>query len=226
MRQSTIFLLLVTFILFASAASRGQETNLTWHDRLSFGTGCGSYRVPGFVLGLDRSIIQHPNSFNGFSCNVRAGYDLNRRWYLEIQGFQAMGAGNGFWATQDGNAQLAAQGLSGSTAGRTNWSTAGATFDFGQHFIARGRWHPFWRAMLGIARLEVTFRGSFNGYSIQDVEGLFPITEPAVDNVTKIIPVVGGEGGLQVDLSRTFRLSLGPYWNTGFGGDISAQYRF
>lgn len=65
--------------------------------------------------------------------------------------------------------------------------------------------------MLGVARLEVTFRGSFNGYSIQDVEGLFPTTEPAVDNVTKIIPVVGGEGGLQVDLSRTFRLSLGPY---------------
>jgi hypothetical protein len=23
-----------------------------------------------------------------------------------------------------------------------------------------------------------------------------------------------------------FRLSLGPYWNTGFGGDISARYRF
>jgi hypothetical protein len=80
-----------------------------------------------------------------------------------------------------------------STAGRTNWSTTGATFDFGQHFIARGRWHPFWRAMLGVARLEVTFRGSFNGYSIQDAEGLFPITEPAVDNVTKIIPVVAGK---------------------------------
>jgi hypothetical protein len=47
-----------------------------------------------------------------------------------------------------------------------------------------------------------------------------------VDNVTKIIPVVGGEGGIQVDLSRTFRLSFGPYWNTGFGGNISAQYRF
>ena len=23
-----------------------------------------------------------------------------------------------------------------------------------------------------------------------------------------------------------FGLSLGPYWNTGFGGDISAQYKF
>lgn len=111
MRQPTIFSLLVTFILFAIAASRGQETSLTWHDRLSFGTGCGSYRVPGFVLGLDRSIIQHPNSFNGFSCDVRTGYDLNRRWFLEIQAFQSMGAGNGLWATQDGNAQLAAEDL-------------------------------------------------------------------------------------------------------------------
>jgi hypothetical protein len=214
------------FLLFASMAAFGQEQEMTWPHKVSFETGCGSYRVPGFILGLDRSITQHPTSLNGFNCNVRLGFDLSRRWVLGVQAFNATAAGNGSWARTDGDAQLAADGVSGSTAGRTNWKLVGATFNFGQTFILRGRAHPFWRAEFGVGKLDVNFRGEFNGCSTEDVGCSFPIVEPAEDRVTRIIPIFGGEGGIQIDVSRSFQLRMGSYWNTGFGGSFSARYRF
>ena len=213
------------FLLFATMAAFGQEERMTWPQKVSLETGCGSYRVPGFILGLDRSITQHPASLNGFNCNFRVGFSLSRRWFLGVQAFNAQAAGNGSWARTDGNAQLVAEGLSGSTTGRTNWELVGATFDFGQTLL-RGRFHPFWQAEFGVGKLDVNFRGAFNGCSTQDVGCFFPVTEPAADNVTKIIPIFDGEGGLQIDVSRSFQFRMGPYWNTGFGGNFSARYRF
>ncbi len=199
---------------------------MTWPQKLSLESGCGSYRVPGFILGFDRSITQHPNSFNGFNCNFRVGFDPNRRWSLGVLAFKAPAAGNGFWARKDGDAELASEGLSGLTSGKTNWDLVGATFDFGQHFLVRSRVHPFWRVELGVGKLDVNFRGEFNGCSTEDVGCLFPVSEPAVDSVTKIIPILGGEGGIEIDVSRTVQFRMGPYWNTGFGGNFSARYRF
>ncbi len=208
------------FLLFASMVASGQQEKMTWPQRVSLETGCGSYRVPGFILGLDPSITQHPNSFNGFNCNFRVGFDPNRRWFLGVQAFNATAAGNGSWARKDGDAQLAADGISGSTAGRTNWKLVGATFNFGQEFLVRGRVHPFWRAEFGVGKLDVNFSGEFNGCSTEDVGCSFPIIEPAADRVTRIIPIFGGEGGIQVDVSRSFQFRMGPYWNTGFGGNF------
>jgi len=211
---------------FASVAAFGQEQKMTWPHKASLETGCGSYRVPGFILGLDRSITQHPTSLNGFNCNFRVGFDLSRRWFLGVQAFNATAAGNGSWARKDGDAQLAADGVSGSTTGRTNWKLVGATLNFGQTFLLRGRVHPFWRAEFGAGKLDVNFRGGFNGCSTQDVGCSFPIVEPAADRVTRSIPIFGGEGGIQIDVSRSFQFRMGPYWNTGFGGNLSARYRF
>src|SRR5580704_617319 len=134
------------FILFATMAAFGQEENVTWPQKVSLETGCGSYRVPGFILGLDRSITQHPASLNGFNCNFRVGFDLSRRWFLGVQAFNATAAGNGSWARKDGDAQLAAEGVSGSTTGRTNSKLLGVTLNLGQTFLLRSRVHPFWRA--------------------------------------------------------------------------------
>jgi hypothetical protein len=219
----TIF---AAFLLFASMTASGQEEKMTWPQKVSLETGCGSYRVPGFILGLDPSITQHPTSLNGFNCNVRVGFDLSRRWSLGVQAFNATAAANGSWARKDGDAQFAAEGISGTTAGRTNWKLVGVTFTFGQKILLRGRVHPFWRVEFGAGKLDVNFRGEFNGCSTEDIGCSFPIIEPAADRVTTTIPIVGGEVGLQIDVSKSFQFRMGPYWNTGFGGNLSAHYRF
>jgi hypothetical protein len=211
------------FLLFASRAAFGQEQEMTWPHKVSLETGCGSYRVPGFILGLDHSITQHPTSLNGFNCNVRVGFDLSRRWFLGVHAFNATATGNGSWARTDGDAQLAADGVSGSTAGRTNWKLVGATFNFGQTFFLRGRVHPFWRAEFGAGKLDVNFRGEFNGCSKEDVGCSFPIIEPATDRVTRIIPILGGGGGIKINISRSFQFRMGTYCNTDLVGNYSTR---
>lgn len=213
-------------LLLGTAAAFAQETRLSWAERISVETGCGSYRVPGLVLGFDPSITQHPRSLNGFNCSLQAGFNLNRRWSLGVQVFEAPAAGNGPWARTDGNAQLAAEGLVGSTTGTTHWKVRGAAFSFGQTFLDRSRVHPFWRAGLGIGKLDVNFSGTFNGCSTQDIGCFYPVSEPAADAVSRTIPIVSGEGGLQIDVSRGFEFRAGPYWNTGLGGTFSTIFRF
>lgn len=217
---------LAVFLLSATGVAYSQGSNPTWLEKFSLEAGCGSYRVPGAVLGFDPSITQHPSSLNGFNCNYRVEFALNGRWSLGLQAFEAPAAGNGPWARKDGNEQLAADGLIGSTTGRTNWKVTGASFTLGQKFLPRLRLHPFWRAELGVGKLDVNFTGTFNGCSTQDVGCFFPVTEPAVDSVARVIPVIAAEGGIQIDLSRGLQLGMGPYWNTGFGGTLSARYRF
>ncbi|HUZ92978.1 MAG TPA: hypothetical protein VNG29_03205 [Candidatus Paceibacterota bacterium] len=210
-------------LLCLAPVSFGQAKKKSLANRFSVEFSYGTYRVPGLILGMDKSITAHPNGLGGTSFGARLGFAATKRWSFGVQFVDMSAAGKGPWARGD---EAAIDGVTGAATGKTDWTVRGVMFDAGQTFRPNGRVHPYWRAGGGIGFLTVKFGGEFHGCATEDIGCNFPIDEPAADRVARKIPLFGGEGGVIFDISKHFGFTTAGYWNTGWGVKAGIRITF
>jgi hypothetical protein len=218
------------FLLVSAIPMSGQAQGKRGWNRFSLDPSFGSNQVIGSLLGVDKSITEHPNSLNGSMESLRLGVQATPHWSFGIQLMQNIASGNGPWARNSAGDLPETDGVQGVATGRTDWKVQGLMLDIQETFLPNGRIHPYWRAGIGTGKLTVRFNGVFNGCFTEAIEPNgncdAPIKEPASDTFKKIIPLFGAEAGIEVDVVRHFSFFSGAYWNTGWGTKIGLRIKF
>lgn len=195
-------------------------------QKFFFSVSGGSYKVPGFILGLDKSVAEHPKRLSGFSAGASGGLRFGGKWALGVHVFRMNASGNGPWARSDTAAELAANGVEGTISGRTNWNLDGFAVEAERTFLPRAPVSPYARFGGGLGKLKVAFNGKMAGHETASGTNQ-PVEEPASDFVKRRIPIVSAEGGVRTRLFKNhFRGFAGALWNTGYGAQTGLRIEF
>ena len=215
--------ILSAFLLGISLQSQAKESS--W-SRLSIEGVSGYYKLPGVLLGMDKSIVEHPEHLSGNIQGLRGNYALNDKWLLGATWLKITANGYGAWARSDTAETLAANGVTGVVSGRTDMNLNGATLDVEHRFFdAKSPMRPYIRGGLGAGELTVRFKGQFIGH--ETVSGYdFPVEENASDTVKQTIPLISAELGLRFMLAKNFNFMVAGFWNTGYGALLGAGWKF
>lgn len=191
-------------------------------------TGGNYYYLPGSVLGLDGSIIKHPDKLTGHAEYVRPGYQLNPRWSVQLNLFRMHASGDGEWQERNTTTALAAKGVDGHATGRTTWHLNGFAFEIKRSF-PHERFHPYVLGGAGFGKLRVEFDGEFNGvFKNISKEGRLPyiIREEVHEVRVANIPIFTIESGMDIRMNKWLSLSFAGFWNTGVGVKAGLQLQF
>lgn len=210
--------------LIGICASDAQSYQMS--RRLSLDVLNGNYTLPGSLLGMDKSLVEHPDHLSGEIRGLRASYALDSRNLIGATWIKISASGDGNWARSDTAAQLAENQVAGVVTGRTDMDLNGVTVDYEHRFLsARSLLRPYVRAGLGVGEMTVRFRGQFIGHETQSGYD-FPVTNDADDLVKRTIPIVNLEVGVKVTIMRHLDLSIATYWNTGYGALGALGWKF
>lgn len=204
---------------------QSQAKESSWH-KLSIEGINGYYKLPGMLLDMDKSIVEHPNYLVGEISGIRGTYAINDFWSVGGTWLRISANGYGAWARSDTAETLAANGVTGIVYGKTDIELRGVVLEVERRFWRnKALLGPYIRGGLGAGELTVDFRGKFTGH--ETVSGFnFPVEEDARDKVKKTIPLVSLEAGLRFLLAKNVTVTLAGYWNTGCGGLLGAGWRF
>jgi hypothetical protein len=86
--------------------------------------------------------------------------------------------------------------------------------------LSFGRIRPYGQVCLGGGILKAAFNGEFRGTILRQGREI-PIERPVHDLERRIIPVFGGEAGVEYKITDRCKFTGGPYWNTGYGGKLN-----
>ncbi len=219
----TVFMLCAV-VLFGTATHVQAKNRLV--SRLSIEAVGGSYKLPGMLLGMDKSIIEHPPHLIGDIQGLRGNYELNNRWLVGATWLKMTASGDGNWARSDTAATLAANGVAGVVTGRTDVNLNGVTLDIERRFLSsKSRVRPYIRGGLGAGELTVDFKGKFIG--VEKMSGFdFPVEEDARDRVKQTIPIVSAELGLRFMPTKHLNVTMAGFWNTGYGALLGVGLKF
>lgn len=202
------------FLLSACAA----DTQARLMDKFSIDVINGEYTLPGYLLGMDKSLVEHPSHLSGELRGLRGTYALSGYNLVGATWFKLSASGDGNWARTDTAAELAANGVAGVITGRTDMDLNGVTLDYEHRFLSpSGLLHPYVRVGAGVGEITVHFRGQFVGHETQSGFD-FPVVNEAADSVKRTVPIVNVEAGLKVSITEHLNMLVGGYWNTGYGG--------
>ncbi len=216
-------LILVALLLGISSQSQAQESS--WH-RLSIEAVSGYYKLPGMLLGMDKSIVEHPQHLIGDIQGLRGNYALNDQWSVGATWLKITASGDGAWARLNTAETLASNGVAGVVSGRTDMDLNGVTLDVERRFLkAQSKMRPYVRAGLGAGELSVRFKGKFIGH--ETFSGYdFPVEEDAEDTVRRTIPIISAELGLRFMPTKNLNFTMAGFWNTGYGALLGAGWKF
>ncbi len=203
--------------LFAFLCVRVPSAQCAQMDKLSLEVADGNYTLPGMLLGMDKSIVEHPKGLSGEVRSLRALYALNAHNLVGVSWMKLNASGDGNWARSDTAQQLATNNVAGMITGRTDIDLNGVTLDYEHRFMTiRGIVTPYARVGLGVGELTVRFNGKFIGHETQSGMN-YPVTNDANDAVKRTVPIVNMEAGMRVMLYRHLGMSVAGFWNTGYG---------
>jgi hypothetical protein len=214
----------VLCFVFSSQPAFSQEKSF-W-NKLSLEVFEGGYKLPDALLGMDKSIVEHPNNLIGNIRGLRGNYKLNGYWLLGATWLKTTANGYGAWARSDTAEMFAANGVSGIVSGNTDMNLNGVTLDIERRFFdVKSSLRPYIRGGFGAGELTVDFRGKFIGH--ETMSGYdFPVEEGANDKVKKAIPLISAELGLRFILPKNLSFTMAVFWNTGYGTLIGMGWRF
>ena len=219
----TVFVLCAV-VLFGTAIQVQAKNRFA--SRLSIEAVGGSYKLPGMLLGMDKSIVEHPPHLIGDIQGLRGNYELNNRWLVGASWLKMTASGDGNWARSDTAATLAANSVTGVVTGRTDIHLNGVTLDAERRFLsAKSRVRPYIRGGLGAGELTVDFRGKFIGHETQSGFD-FPVEEDARDRVKRTIPLISAELGLRFMPTKHLNVTMAGFWNTGYGALLGVGLKF
>lgn len=216
--------------VFCAAALFGNAIQVQAKDRLasrlSIEAVGGSYKLPGMLLSMDKSIVEHPPHLIGELQGLRGSYELNNRWLVGATWLKMTASGDGNWARSDTAETLAANGVAGVVTGRTDMHLNGVTLDVERRFLSsKSRVRPYIRGGLGVGELTVDFKGKFIGH--ETFSGYdFPVEEDARDRVKQTIPLISAELGLRFMPTKHLNITMAGFWNTGYGALLGAGWKF
>ncbi|GEM_PF-2739904 len=216
----------VTIMVMLLSIARQVNASDSFMDRFSVEVIDGSYELPGMLLGMDKSIVEHPKHLLGDIQGLRGNYELNDRWLLGLTWLKITAKGDGNWARSDTADTLAENFVDGVITGKTDMNLNGVTLDFERRFLGVKSWvRPYVRGGLGAGELTVRFNGQFIGH--ETFSGFdFPVIEDAKDEVKRTIPLVSAELGLRLMPTKHLVLTMAGFWNTGYGALLGAGWKF
>ncbi len=219
-----IVLALCSIVLFGGMNPAEANTGLA--SRLSVEVIGGYYKFPGELVGMNKSIVEHPQHLVGDLRGLRGSYQLNDSWFLGATWLQMSSSGGGNWARNDTAEILAANNITGVITGVTNMELRGVVLEAERRFFRKNdRVRPYVRFGAGAGELTVDFQGKFIG--TEKVSGFgFPVEEDARDRVKRTIPLISAELGLRFLLTKHLNLTMAGYWNTGYGALVGAGWKF
>ncbi|MBU6142142.1 hypothetical protein KGO95_03465 [Patescibacteria group bacterium] len=212
--------------LFAVLCVRVPSAQCGQLDKLSLEAVDGSYVLPGMLLGMDKSIVKHPQKLDGEMRSLRMMYALSKHNLIGVSWVKIAASGDGAWARSDTAQELAKNNVAGVITGRTDIDLNGVTLDYEYRFGSiHGIVTPYVRTGLGLGELTVRFNGKFVGHETQSGMN-YPVTEDAKDAVKRTVPIVNVEAGMRVQLYRHLGMSVAGFWDTGYGGLGAFDLRF
>lgn len=218
------FWLLFLSLVISSNFVFGLENKKSESSRFSLEFSGGYYRIPGQLFEIDGSIVNHPKAFLGSMKSIRGGLDIDENWSVGIQFFKIQASGSGPWERSDTAARLAENGVSGAVTGNTDWDFQGIIFDAERRFLT-GSIVPYLRFGAGLGEIDVKFKGQFVGH--ETLSGFdLPVIENVEDRVKITVPVPALEFGIRFHLTERLNLSLGGFWNTGYGAKTGLGFKF
>lgn len=195
-------------------------------DKLSLEAAAGNFTLPGMLLGMDKSIVEHPKRLDGEVRVLRAMYALNEHNLVGVSWMKLSASGDGNWARKDTAQQLATNNVAGVITGRTDIDLNGVTLDYEHRFMTiHDVVTPYVRGGLGLGELTVRFNGKFVGHETQSGMN-YPVTNDANDSVKRTVPLVHVEAGMRVALYKHLGMSVAAFWNTGYGALGAFDLRF
>ena len=176
--------------------------------------------IPALLLGIEADVYPK-DGLKGHAEGLRAGYLFNDKYTLGLALFHADVSGTGPWGDKS---EEASHGVTGNTHGTVNMEIFGFGVEATRRFYIFDNLNLLLRLGLGVGYLDVQFHGFFNGNVLQDPS--IEIHELAEEYYNRIIPLIGLGAELEWCITRRLSLIAGPYWNTGFGAEVSLLYRF
>lgn len=218
-------LVAVLYLVFSSQLAFAESENQKLWNRFSVGIDYGYYHFPGGLLRLEKSIVASPDKFYGSIRGVQLDFAVDDDWLVGLNLFKIEARGYGLWERSDTKDILTANGVTGTASGRTDWDWQGFTCDAEYRFLD-GNFRPYVRTGVGAGELSVNFNGQFNGH--ETMSGFdFPVTEPAIDLVKKLVPIFKMEFGARFMPISGLILSPAFFWiDGGYGPKMNIGWRF
>lgn len=214
--KTLIFVLLIT----PYAVRADSKTEAATPDLYIRGSA-GVHVIPQLLLEI--VLDDSPKNLLGVSESLCAGYFLNDSWSFGACGFHASVSGRGRFVPDTDFSKL---GYTGAATGRGKGSVFGAGVEAEYRKRLTSYAAVFVRlGPLGAGVMDYRFRGYFEGSVIENpnVSAVVPVRTKG-SHIT--IPIVGASTGVAFHIYGPLWIEAGPYWNSGYGGQVSLLSQF